>query len=39
MKIYKNKRAKNHPGIEVESTKDTWKNKVVTHSPIKTKDI
>ena len=36
-KIYRNKRAKNHPGIEITSDRKMWRNMVVTHSPIKTK--
>ena len=36
-KIYRNKRAKNHPGIEINSNKTTWIDLVVTHSPIKSK--
>ena len=37
MKIYKNRRAKYHPSIEVSSNSKTWKNMVVTHNPIKKK--
>lgn len=33
MKIYKNKRTKYHPSIEVESNERCWKNLELTQSP------
>ena len=36
-KIYKNRKAKNHPSIQIMSDEKTWKNMVMTHSPAKKK--
>lgn len=37
MKIYRNRKAKNHPSIEVSNDISTWKNMVMTHQPAKKK--
>ena len=39
MKIYRNRKAKNHPSIEVSNDISTWKNMVMTHQPARKKDI